>query len=100
MSLFDNERESFALWVDWWARQGATVTSFFRTAQVNADEGGDADSQHLVGLGADFRLVGLPAGLVDDARKRGYTVVREIDHLHVQRFRAGFLATCGVVFPT
>ena len=100
MSLFDNERDAYALWVDFWMRQGNVLTSFHRTPQENRDEGGDADSQHLVGLGSDWSLRQDTRALVTDARRRNYTVVLEDDHVHVQRFAAGFLASCGVVFPT
>lgn len=74
------------------AQSIAQLTSFERPPQFPGDE-----SQHIWKLGADF-IGTLPAlaQVADEAKALGYFVVWESDHLHVQRFRAGFLARCGL----
>lgn len=71
--------------------QGVTVTSWYRDPIKNEEEGGEPDSQHLVGLAVD--VVGPGVDLF--ARRcsdLGMIVVPEIDHLHVQRYPKGALS--------
>lgn len=103
MTLFANEQDNFALWVNDQVRIGGVLSSFYRSVPENIAAGGDVDSQHLLGLAADFdQQLTAPVVLEQistEALRRGYVVVNEGDHLHVQRFRAGFLQQCGVPFP-
>lgn len=74
------------------AQNIAHLTSFGRGPRFQGDE-----SQHIYNLGADF-VGSLPAlaQVADEAKALGYVTVWESDHLHVQRFQAGFLARCGL----
>ena len=78
------------------------VSSRFRTPAENAAlENASPQSQHLFGLAWD--LTGDVSQLqvaAERARAAGYVPVFELTHLHIQRFPAGFLASCGAVFPT
>lgn len=107
---------------------GLTPTSWWRSPQVNRDEGGKEESQHLYGLAVDF--VGPPDALQRlflSARFRGLIPVEtggflDLDTraeirvegtggpsfpeglsslvgVHVQAFPAGALARAGVSFP-
>jgi len=91
-TVLDVLREEFGEWAN---EQPGTVTSFERGARFQGDE-----SQHQFGLAADwgYRSNSLPvvARIADAGRARGYVVVWEDDHLHVQRFEKGFLARCGL----
>lgn len=64
---------------------GATITSLTRTPERNRKVGGVATSQHLRGTAGDFVV---PAAQKDafkaDARKRGYEVIDEGDHIHLE----------------
>ena len=82
---------------DWAFEQqtdGVLITSFVRPPRFAGDE-----SQHQLGLAADFASVskGELDGVAESARALGYVAVWEVDHLHVQRFRAGFLSQCGLL---
>ena len=68
------------------------VTSLFRTREINDAAGGHPQSQHLLGLAADFVGTSVHLDLVAElARAKGYVPVSEADHLHVQVFPAGLL---------
>ena len=74
-----------------------TVTSWWRSPQVNEDAGGDAFSQHLVGLAFDAE------GPLEQTIKfggaltqLGLIAVAEEDHVHWQAFPAGFLQSFTV----
>lgn len=67
------------------------LTSWFRTPTENQGVGGDPNSQHLLGLAADFVLVD-PMLAVTGLTQQGLTALNEGDHLHVQLFTAGQVA--------
>ncbi len=82
---------------DWaFAQQtgGVLITSFVRPPRFPGDE-----SQHQLGLAADFASVNHSEldSVAESALAAGYVSVWEVDHLHVQRFHAGFLAQCGLL---
>jgi len=62
------------------------ATSWWRSISHNAAVGGNAYSQHLLGLAADFPPT---RGLVELARAQGLVAIDEGDHVHVQRYAAG-----------
>ena len=70
--------------------QGHNVfpTSWWRSARQNERVGGDAESQHLLGLALDL-VSDEPAELVASLREMGLTAVDEGDHVHVQALKAG-----------
>jgi len=74
----------------------AQVSSWYRTQRANRAVGGDAESQHLMGLAMDF--VGDAEAIERAAQARGLIAVRESDHTHVQVFPRGALARAGVRF--
>jgi len=79
---------------------GLALTSWFRTPEVNRDEGGDPESQHLFGLAWDLAVPPqIAAQVVDTARQLGLVAVDERTHVHIQAFPAGALARAGVTFP-
>lgn len=63
----------------------ATITSLTRSAKRNAKVGGVANSQHLRGTAGDFVV---PDAQKDafkaEARARGYEVIDEGDHIHLE----------------
>jgi len=70
---------------------GSTMSSWWRTVAHNASVGGNAESQHLIGLAIDVA----PKVSIDAFRKklpRPYTLIDEGDHLHVQMFPASLVA--------
>jgi len=63
-----------------------SVTSWWRSPKRNAAKGGDAESFHLEGLGADLvpdELADKPA-IAEAARALGLQVADEGDHLHIE----------------
>ncbi len=82
----------FRDWALSWEDRGARLTSFLRRPRFVGDE-----SQHQLGLAVDFGLDSPVDAISEDAKARGYLPLLEPDHLHVQRFRAGFLRACGLV---
>lgn len=90
------EQFDFRQWVDGQVLAGARLTSFIRSPAVNLGVGGLHQSQHLVGLGADFGLESAEQ-VIGSAAEEGYVAIVESDHVHVQRYPAGFLASCGVL---
>lgn len=67
------------------------LTSWYRTPAGNAAVRGHADSQHLLGLAADF-VVRDPQLTVTALTGQGLTALNEGDHVHVQAFPAGVVA--------
>ena len=78
------------------------ITSWYRSPSQNRDVGGQADSQHLVGLALDvvpgkgnFKLA------ISEASSRfmeaGFVTVPAERHLHIQTFPAGILRRVGVL---
>jgi hypothetical protein len=64
---------------------GATVTSRTRTPEHNAVVGGVPNSQHIAGTAWDFVVPdNRRASFKRDARQRGYEVIDEGDHVHVE----------------
>lgn len=77
---------------------GMTVTSWYRSPQANARVGGNADSQHLFGLGLDLAGPNRETA-AELARRINLPHAQEVDHLHLQLFRPGVLRRAGVSFP-
>ncbi len=80
---------------DWtFSQPDVSVSSFVRGPRFAGDE-----SQHQVGLAADFTSVveGALDRTAESALASGYFPVWEPSHLHVQRFRKGFLRQCGLL---
>jgi len=78
-----------------------SLTSWFRTPEVNTDVGGDPQSQHLFALAID--LGGTPRWLnylSTNAAAFGLIASTSPDFVHLQLFPAGELARSGVIFPT
>jgi hypothetical protein len=72
------------------------ASSWYRNAADNIRVGGAQDSQHLVGSAVD--LVNEKAGqLAGELSGRGFVVVNEGDHLHVQAWPAGLIRTVGLL---
>lgn len=64
---------------------GATMTSGVRTAERNAQVGGQPNSQHLTGTAADFAMApGIKPAFMARVRQMGYTPIDEGDHVHIQ----------------
>lgn len=74
---------------------GDVVTSWWRSPQANADVGGHAESQHLVGLAFDVASPS-PALLAAALGRAGFTTVEAPGHVHAQAFLAGTLGRAGV----
>jgi len=78
-----------------------SLTSWFRTPEVNRDVGGDPQSQHLFALGLD--LGGTERWLnylATNAASFGLIASKSPTFVHLQAFPAGELARAGVIFPT
>ncbi len=68
------------------------LTSWFRDVLANADAGGDAYSQHLVGLAFDADgPLEQKDEFVRALRRVGHVVVPEETHVHWQAFAPGLL---------
>lgn len=76
------------------AESRATPTSWWRSVDRQRDVGGGIPSQHLVGLAVD--VVPDSSAVRDAFRRRGFVVVSEGDHAHVQTYPAGVLDAAGV----
>ena len=77
---------------------GQRVTSWYRNAQRNLDEGGSPESQHLFGLAIDVTGPQLDFTRFLAMRER-LTTESERDHLHIQLFPPGALRRAGIRFP-
>jgi len=64
------------------------ASSWWRSAADNLRVGGNARSQHLLGLAVDLEAVE-PGLLLMELNAQGLTVIDEGDHLHVQTFPSG-----------
>lgn len=65
-----------------------TMTSGVRSAERNAQVGGQPNSQHLDGTAADYAVPGnMKPAFISRARQLGYQAIDEGDHIHVQRPR-------------
>lgn len=74
---------------------GDTVTSWWRSPEKNADVGGHAESQHLVGLAFDVSSLS-PPDIARLLRSVGFTTIEAARHVHAQAFQAGVLGRAGV----
>lgn len=64
---------------------GVQMTSGTRTAQRNAEVGGQPNSQHLAGTAADYAVpAALKPAFLARARQLGYQPIDEGDHVHLQ----------------
>lgn len=67
---------------------GATITSTLRTPEENAAVGGVSNSYHTRGNALDYRIRDLTpdqiAGITNHFGAKGYRVLNEGDHLHIQ----------------
>lgn len=78
-----------------------TFTSWWRSPQENIRVGGDPRSQHLLGLALDIvpsdttlsNLASAFKNYASDVLDTPFVAVLESDHVHVQRFPAGALAS-------
>lgn len=79
----------------------ATLTSWYRNPQQNAEVGGHPESQHLVGLAADLVVARggpwSPEEVAARLRFLGLTVSAQPTHLHVQALPPGGLRRLGLV---
>jgi len=77
-----------------------TITSWYRTPELNRSVGGDPESQHLFALAMDFAV---PTGdiLTDAETARSFGLIPDTSRgvLHVQLFQSGALARFGIRFP-
>ncbi|XQA72066.1 D-Ala-D-Ala carboxypeptidase family metallohydrolase [Xanthomonas sacchari] len=72
---------------------GVKMTSGTRTAQRNAEVGGQPNSQHLAGTAADYAVPdALKPAFVARARQLGYQPIDEGDHVHLQLPNGGAAA--------
>jgi len=68
----------------------ATMTSGVRSAERNAQVGGQPNSQHLSGTAADYVVpANQKPAFLSRVRQLGYQAIDEGDHIHVQRSRGG-----------
>ena len=67
------------------------ISSWWRSVEHNRDVGGNAFSQHLLGLAVDTTptLSANRAQLAAAFRAAGLVAIDEGDHIHVQRYPAG-----------
>lgn len=62
-----------------------TMTSGVRSAERNAQVGGQPNSQHLTGTAADYTVPNnLKSAFLSRARQLGYHAIDEGDHIHLQ----------------
>lgn len=79
---------------------GLRATSWFRTAAINREAGGDPESQHLFALAVDLSgSQDAERQAIVIARELGLNPVAEPSHVHLQLFPRGALARVGVRFP-
>lgn len=63
----------------------ATMTSGARSAERNAQVGGQPNSQHLAGTAADYAVpANQKPAFISRVRQMGYEAIDEGDHIHVQ----------------
>jgi hypothetical protein len=67
-----------------------TITSAYRSKEVNKRVGGKKDSKHLIpGMARDVRTRGLSLKikklLIKEAYKHSFIAIDEKDHIHIQR---------------
>lgn len=72
------------------------VISWWRSPQKNADVGGHAASQHLVGLAFDVASPS-PRNLAVALRAVGFTAIESTGAVHAQTFRAGLIESTGIL---
>lgn len=66
-------------------KYGANITSLFRTPAHNKAVGGVPNSQHMNGTAGDFVVPPeAKAGFIAEAKGRGYEVIDEGDHVHLE----------------
>lgn len=76
---------------------GVKMTSGTRTAQRNAEVGGQPNSQHLRGTAADYAVPEqLKPAFVARAKQLGYQAIDEGDHIHIQLPRGASVAGLGI----
>lgn len=76
---------------------GISMTSGTRTAQRNAEVGGQPNSQHLRGTAADYAVPPqLKPAFVSRAKQLGYQAIDEGDHIHLQLPRGQSVAGLGI----
>lgn len=76
---------------------GISMTSGVRTAQRNAEVGGQPNSQHLRGTAADYAVPPqLKPAFVSRAKQLGYQAIDEGDHIHLQLPRGQSVAGLGI----
>jgi hypothetical protein len=73
-----------------------TVSSWYRNPTDNERVGGNKDSQHLLGAAVDL-VASRPSELYQELTRRGFVVVNEGDHLHVQAWPAGVARRAGLL---
>jgi len=81
--------------------RAGTLTSWFRTPELNRRVGGNSDSQHLFAIAFDI-VPAFPGLITDEARASGLTAVptgSPVQFVHVQLFPAGMLERFGIRFP-
>jgi len=79
---------------------GVRLASWYRDADRNEAVGGHPESQHLYALATDWS--GNPQSLRQFelfAEATGMVAVNEGDHLHIQLYGHGVLASAGFPFP-
>ena len=79
---------------------GVHLTSWFRDAAHNRSVGGHRESQHLYGLATDWS--GDPVALRQMqlfVTEHDLVAIQEGDHLHIQAYPHGVLASAGFTFP-
>lgn len=74
----------------------ATYTSWYRDVETNRRVGGSPQSQHLLGLAHDSVPEGSWDAFGEHFSARGYVVIFESDHVHVQALPAGLAARFGL----
>lgn len=77
----------------------ATMTSGARSAERNAQVGGQPNSQHLGGTAADYAVpANQKPAFMSRVRQMGYQAIDEGDHIHVQLPRGARAASAPNVF--
>ena len=80
----------------WWSHPGTALTSWWRSPERNTAVGGAPQSQHLYGLAVDAVPRDFDAFMAD-ARRIGLYAVDEGNHVHLQIFPSGYLASRGLL---